>query len=163
MANPEDTEETQPAPAYERKAAPEKPGEKAAAGATAPTEKVPKKKKSRRLVNEGIVHIHSTFNNTIVTITDPQGGTVSWASAGTVGFKGSRKGTPFAAQLAAESAARKAQEYGMRVVQVYVKGPGAGRESALRSLQQAGFQIHVIRDVTPIPHNGCRPPKRRRV
>ena len=163
MANPEDNEETQPAPAPERKAAPEKAGDKAAAGATAPTEKVPKKKKSRRLVNEGIVHIHSTFNNTIVTITDPQGGTVSWASAGTVGFKGSRKGTPFAAQLAAESAARKAQEYGMRVVQVYVKGPGAGRESALRSLQQAGFQIHVIRDVTPIPHNGCRPPKRRRV
>src|SRR5688572_2716038 len=164
MAKPEETEETQPAAAPEPKAAPEKAGEKtAAAGATAPSEKVPKKKKSRRLVNEGIVHIHSTFNNTIVTITDPQGGTISWASAGTVGFKGSRKGTPFAAQLAAESAARKAQEYGMRVVQVYVKGPGAGRESALRSLQQAGFQIHVIRDVTPIPHNGCRPPKRRRV
>ena len=164
MAKPEETEETQPESAPERKPAPEKAGDKAAAaGATAPTEKVPKKKKSRRLVNEGIVHIHSTFNNTIVTITDPQGGTVSWASAGTVGFKGSRKGTPFAAQLAAESAARKAQEFGMRVVQVYVKGPGAGRESALRSLQQAGFQIHVIRDVTPIPHNGCRPPKRRRV
>jgi small subunit ribosomal protein S11 len=163
MANPEETEETAPAAAPERKAAGEKAGEKAAAGATAAPEKVPKKKKSRRLVNEGIVHIHSTFNNTIVTITDPQGGTVSWASAGTVGFKGSRKGTPFAAQLAAESAARKAQEFGMRVVQVYVKGPGAGRESALRSLQQAGFQIHVIRDVTPIPHNGCRPPKRRRV
>ena len=164
MAKPEETEETQPESAPERKAAPEKAGDKAAAaGAAAPTEKVPKKKKSRRLVNEGVVHIHSTFNNTIVTITDPQGGTVSWASAGTVGFKGSRKGTPFAAQLAAESAARKAQEFGMRVVQVYVKGPGAGRESALRSLQQAGFQIHVIRDVTPIPHNGCRPPKRRRV
>jgi small subunit ribosomal protein S11 len=163
MANPEETEETAPAAAPERKAAGEKAGEKAAAGTAAAPEKVPKKKKSRRLVNEGIVHIHSTFNNTIVTITDPQGGTVSWASAGTVGFKGSRKGTPFAAQLAAESAARKAQEYGMRVVQVYVKGPGAGRESALRSLQQAGFQIHVIRDVTPIPHNGCRPPKRRRV
>ncbi len=114
-------------------------------------------------MSEGIVHIHSTFNNTIVTITDPQGATLSWASAGTVGFKGSRKGTPFAAQLAAENAARKAQEYGMRSVQVYVKGPGAGRESALRSLQAVGFQIHVIRDVTPIPHNGCRPPKRRRV
>jgi small subunit ribosomal protein S11 len=136
----------------------------AAGGAAAPTgEKVPRKKKIKKLVSEGIAHIHSTFNNTIVTITDPQGATLSWASAGTVGFKGSRKGTPFAAQLAAENAARKAQEYGMRSVQVYVKGPGAGRESALRSLQAAGFQIHVIRDVTPIPHNGCRPPKRRRV
>jgi small subunit ribosomal protein S11 len=136
----------------------------AASGAAAPTgEKVPRKKKVKKLVSEGIAHIHSTFNNTIVTITDPQGATLSWASAGTVGFKGSRKGTPFAAQLAAENAARKAQEYGMRSVQVFVKGPGAGRESALRSLQAAGFQIHVIRDVTPIPHNGCRPPKRRRV
>ena len=153
MAKPEETEET-PKPA----------DEKAAAGAAAAApEKVPRKKKARRMVSEGIVHIHSTFNNTVVTITDPQGGTISWASAGTVGFKGSRKGTPFAAQLAAESAARKAQEFGMRSVQVYVKGPGAGRESALRSLQQAGFQIHTIRDVTPIPHNGCRPPKRRRV
>jgi small subunit ribosomal protein S11 len=136
----------------------------AAGGAAAATgEKVPRKKKVKKLVSEGIAHIHSTFNNTIVTITDPQGATLSWASAGTVGFKGSRKGTPFAAQLAAENAARKAQEYGMRSVQVFVKGPGAGRESALRSLQAAGFQIHVIRDVTPIPHNGCRPPKRRRV
>jgi len=146
-----------------------KPAAKAAAGAPAPAagaaegEKVPRKKKVKKLVSEGIAHIHSTFNNTIVTITDPQGATLSWASAGTVGFKGSRKGTPFAAQLAAENAARKAQEYGMRSVQVYVKGPGAGRESALRSLQAAGFQIHIIRDVTPIPHNGCRPPKRRRV
>jgi small subunit ribosomal protein S11 len=130
---------------------------------TASPEKVPRKRKAKKLVSEGVVHIHSTFNNTIVTITDPQGSTLSWASAGTVGFKGSRKGTPFAAQLAAESAARKAQEYGMRSVQVYVKGPGAGRESALRSLQAAGFQVHLIRDVTPIPHNGCRPPKRRRV
>ena len=127
----------------------------AAAGAAAP-EKVPRKRKVKKVVSEGIAHIHSTFNNTIVTITDTQGATLSWASAGTVGFKGSRKGTPFAAQLAAENAARKAQEYGMRSVQVYVKGPGAGRESALRSLQ-------AIRDVTPIPHNGCRPPKRRRV
>ena len=134
-----------------------------AEGAAAATEKVPRKRKVKKLVSEGIAHIHSTFNNTIVTITDPQGATLSWASAGTVGFKGSRKGTPFAAQLAAESAARKAQEYGMRSVHVYVKGPGAGRESALRSLQAAGFQIHLIRDVTPIPHNGCRPPKRRRV
>ncbi|MET0152716.1 MAG: 30S ribosomal protein S11 [Candidatus Binatia bacterium] len=136
-----------------------------AAGAAAPVspEKTPRKRKVKKAVSEGVVHIHSTFNNTIVTITDPQGATLSWASAGTVGFKGSRKGTPFAAQLAAENAARKAQEYGMRSVQVYVKGPGAGRESALRSLQAVGFQIHVIRDVTPIPHNGCRPPKRRRV
>ncbi len=139
-------------------------GPEAGAGAAAGTaEKVPRKKKVKKAVPEGIAHIHSTFNNTIVTITDPQGSTVSWASAGTVGFKGSRKGTPFAAQLAAESAARKAQEFGMRTVQVYVKGPGAGRESALRSLQAAGFHIHLIQDVTPIPHNGCRPPKRRRV
>jgi small subunit ribosomal protein S11 len=123
----------------------------------------PRKKKVRKAVPEGIVCIHSTFNNTIVSITDPQGSVVAWASAGTVGFKGSRKGTPFAAQVAAESAARKAADAGMRSVQVHVKGPGAGRESALRSLQAAGFSINVIRDVTPIPHNGCRPPKRRRV
>lgn len=123
----------------------------------------PRKKKVRKAVPEGIVCIHSTFNNTIVSITDPQGSVVAWASAGTVGFKGSRKGTPFAAQVAAESAARKAADAGMRSVQVHVKGPGAGRESALRSLQVAGFSINVIRDVTPIPHNGCRPPKRRRV
>jgi small subunit ribosomal protein S11 len=109
------------------------------------------------------VNIHSTFNNTIVTLTDPHGNVVAWATAGTVGFKGSRKGTPFAAQVAAESAARKAAEAGMRTVQVQVKGPGAGRDSALRSLQAAGFAINIIRDVTPIPHNGCRPPKRRRV
>jgi len=122
-----------------------------------------RKKKIRKAVPEGIVNIHSTFNNTIVTITDPQGNVVAWASAGTVGFKGSRKGTPFAAQVAAENAARKAADAGMRSVQVQVKGPGSGRESALRSLQAAGFAINVIRDVTPIPHNGCRPPKRRRV
>jgi small subunit ribosomal protein S11 len=123
----------------------------------------PRKKKIRKAVPEGLVNIHSTFNNTIVTISDPQGNVVAWASAGTVGFKGSRKGTPFAAQVAAESAARKAADAGMRSVQVQVKGPGAGRESALRSLQAAGFSISVIRDVTPIPHNGCRPAKRRRV
>jgi len=123
----------------------------------------PRKKKIKKVVPEGVVNIHSTFNNTIVTISDPQGNVVAWASAGTVGFKGSRKGTPFAAQVAAESAARKAADAGMRAVQVQVKGPGAGRESALRSLQAAGFAISVIRDVTPIPHNGCRPPKRRRV
>ena len=132
---------------------------------TAPTteDKGPRRKRAKKMVSEGVVHIHSTFNNTIVTITDPTGGVVAWASAGSVGFKGSRKGTPFAAQLAAEQAAKKAMDHGMRSVQVYVKGPGAGRESVLRSLQAAGFSVSVIRDVTPIPHNGCRPPKRRRV
>ena len=123
----------------------------------------PKRRKSKRTVSEGVAHIHSTFNNTIVTISDPTGNVVAWASAGSVGFKGSRKGTPFAAQLAAESAARKALDAGMRSVQVFVKGPGAGRESALRSLQAVGFAVTVIKDATPIPHNGCRPPKRRRV
>lgn len=122
-----------------------------------------RRKKTKRAVPEGVAHIHSTFNNTIVTITDPTGNVVSWASAGNVGFKGSRKGTPFAAQLAAEAAAKRAIDAGMRSVQVFVKGPGAGRESALRSLQAAGFTISLIKDVTPIPHNGCRPPKRRRV
>ena len=134
--------------------------EKAAEKPATPT---PKRKRSKQTVSEGVAHIHSTFNNTIVTITDPVGHVISWSSAGAVGFKGSRKGTPFAAQLAAEQAAKKAMDCGMRRVQVYVKGPGAGRESALRALQIAGFAIHVIRDVTPIPHNGCRPPKRRRV
>jgi len=123
----------------------------------------PKRKKAKKMVSEGVAHIHSTFNNTIVTITDPTGSVVAWSSAGSVGFKGSRKGTPFAAQLAAENAAKKAMDAGMRSVQVFVKGPGAGRESALRSLQAAGFSVSVIKDVTPIPHNGCRPPKRRRV
>lgn len=122
-----------------------------------------RRKKVKRMVSEGIAHIHSTFNNTIITITDPQGNVVAWASAGAAGFKGSRKGTPFAAQLAADAAARKAVDMGMRTVQVYVKGPGAGREAALRSLQVAGFAVTLIKDVTPIPHNGCRPPKRRRV
>jgi len=122
-----------------------------------------RRKKVKRTVADGVVHIHSTFNNTIITISDPQGNVVAWSSAGAVGFKGSRKGTPFAAQVAAEAASRKAAELGMRQVQVYVKGPGAGRESALRSLQAAGFAVNVIKDVTPIPHNGCRPPKRRRV
>jgi len=132
----------------------EKPAEKAAA---------PKRRKAKKTVSEGVAHIHSTFNNTIITITDPVGNVVAWSSAGSVGFKGSRKGTPFAAQLAAEAAAKKAMDAGMRSVQAYVKGPGAGRESALRSLQAAGFSVSVIKDVTPIPHNGCRPPKRRRV
>jgi len=128
------------------------------------TEKTPvKKKKVKRIVSDGVVHIHSTFNNTLVTITDQVGNVLAWSSAGAVGFKGSRKGTPFAAQLAADAAAKKAMDSGVRNVQVHVKGPGAGRESALRSLQSAGFHITVIRDVTPIPHNGCRAPKRRRV
>jgi small subunit ribosomal protein S11 len=121
------------------------------------------KKKAKVNVPAGIVHIQATFNNTIVTFTDEQGNTLTWASGGTQGFKGSRKGTPFAAQLAASAAAKKAMEYGMKTVDVYVKGPGAGREAALRALQAAGMKVHMIRDVTPIPHNGCRPPKRRRV
>jgi len=121
------------------------------------------KKKVKKNVQSGVVHIQSTFNNTVVTITDVSGNVISWSSAGVRGFKGSRKSTPFAAQLAAEDAAKKAMEHGMRTITVLVKGPGAGRESALRALQQAGFKISLIRDVTPIPHNGCRPPKRRRV
>ncbi|HYO94816.1 MAG TPA: 30S ribosomal protein S11 [Polyangiaceae bacterium] len=123
-----------------------------------PTKKAPKKN-----IYAGIAHITSTFNNTVVTITDVNGAAISWASAGSRGFKGSRKSTPFAAQLAAEEAGRRAMEHGMRSVAVFVKGPGAGRESALRALQQVGFRVTLIRDVTPIPHNGCRPPKRRRV
>ena len=127
----------------------------------------PKAKKPRRKekknVAHGQAHIKSTFNNTIVTITDLDGNTLSWASAGNVGFKGSRKSTPFAAQLAAEQAARRAQEHGVRKVDVFVKGPGSGRETAIRSLQAAGLEIQGIQDVTPVPHNGCRPPKRRRV
>jgi len=122
-----------------------------------------RRKRAKRTIPEGVVHIHSTFNNTIISISDAQGAVIAWSSAGSVGFKGSRKGTPFAAQVAAETAARKAAEFGMRQVQVFVKGPGAGRESALRSLQAAGFTVSIIKDVTPIPHNGCRPPKRRRV
>jgi len=121
------------------------------------------KKKEKKNITEGVAHIQSTFNNTIVTITDLSGNVVAWSSAGLQGFKGSRKSTPFAAQMAAEDAVRKAKEQGMRKVQVYIKGPGAGRESALRSLQLAGLTITMIRDVTPVPHNGCRPPTRRRV
>ena len=127
-----------------------------------PKAKKPRRKEKRN-ISHGQAHIKSTFNNTIVTITDLEGNTLSWASAGNVGFKGSRKSTPFAAQLAAEEAARKAMEHGMRSIAVFVKGPGAGRESALRALQTAGFKVTLIRDVTPVPHNGCRPPKRRRV
>jgi len=121
------------------------------------------KKKVKKNIQTGVAHIASTFNNTVVTITDVSGNVVSWSSAGCVGFKGSRKSTPFAAQLAAQDAAKKAMDHGMRTVNVFVKGPGSGRESALRALQAAGFKINLIRDVTPVPHNGCRPPKRRRV
>ncbi|MEO5656605.1 MAG: 30S ribosomal protein S11 [Nitrospiria bacterium] len=121
------------------------------------------KKKERKHVQTGVAHVQASFNNTIVTVTDLAGNVVVWASAGNQGFKGSRKSTPFAAQRAAESAAKKAMENGMRQVDVYVKGPGSGRESAIRALQAAGLKINLIRDVTPIPHNGCRPPKRRRV
>jgi len=121
------------------------------------------KKVVKKNIATGIAHIRSTFNNTIVSITDVNGNVVSWASAGSRGFKGSRKSTPFAAQLAAEEAARRAAEHGMRSIAVFVKGPGSGRESALRAFQGAGFKVTLIRDVTPVPHNGCRPPKRRRV
>ncbi len=121
------------------------------------------KKKIKKNIPVGVVHIQSTFNNTMVTITDPNGNVISWSTAGAKGFKGSRKSTPFAAQQAAEDAARKAMDHGLKAVSVYVKGPGSGREAALRSLAAIGLKITVIRDVTPIPHNGCRPPKRRRV
>jgi small subunit ribosomal protein S11 len=125
--------------------------------------KLTRKKKERKNVLNGIAHIQSTFNNTIITITDMSGNVLAWSSAGSQGFKGSRKSTPFAAQMAAENAAKKAQEHGVQNIEVYVKGPGSGREAALRALQAAGFTVSLIRDVTPIPHNGCRPPKRRRV
>ena len=128
-----------------------------------PKGKVSRKKKERKNIQNGIAHIQSTFNNTLITITDMNGNTIAWSSAGSQGFKGSRKSTPFAAQLAAEDAAKKAQEHGVQNIEVYVKGPGSGREAALRALQAAGFNVTLIRDVTPIPHNGCRPPKRRRV
>ena len=121
------------------------------------------KKKVKKSVQSAVVHIQSTFNNTIITITDPSGGALAWASAGGSGFKGSRKSTPFAAQMAAEECAKKAMEHGVRQVSVYVKGPGSGRESAVRAIQAAGIKVTLIKDVTPIPHNGCRPKKRRRV
>lgn len=132
------------------------------AATTGPKKRV-QKKVVKKNVATGIAHIKSTFNNTIVSITDVNGNVLAWASAGSRGFKGSRKSTPFAAQLAAEEAARRAAEHGVRSVAVFVKGPGAGRESALRAFQSAGFKVTLIRDVTPVPHNGCRPPKRRRV
>ena len=125
--------------------------------------KVVKKRRDIRKVDKGQVHIHASFNNTIVTITDMNGNAVSWASAGEMGFRGSRKSTPFAAATAAETAAKAAMEHGMKYVEVFVKGPGSGRESAIRALQTAGLEVSLIKDVTPIPHNGCRPPKRRRV
>ncbi len=125
--------------------------------------KVIKKRRERKNIEKGTVHIRATFNNTIITITDVAGNSISWASAGELGFKGSRKSTPFAAQSAAETAAKAAIEHGLKTVEVYVKGPGSGRESAIRALETVGLQITTIRDVTPIPHNGCRPPKRRRV
>jgi small subunit ribosomal protein S11 len=128
-----------------------------------PGKKVVRKKVEKKNIANGVAHIQATFNNTIVTITDVSGNVISWSTAGGRGFKGSRKSTPFAAQVAAEDAAKKAQDHGMRSVVVHVKGPGSGRESALRALQAAGLNITLIKDVTPIPHNGCRPPKRRRV
>lgn len=121
------------------------------------------RRRERRVVEKGVAHIKSTFNNTIITITDSQGGAVSWSTSGKMGFKGSRKSTPFAAQMAAESAAKAAIDQGMREVEVMVKGPGSGREAAIRALQAAGLEVTAIKDVTPVPHNGCRPPKRRRV
>ncbi|MBQ8416784.1 MAG: 30S ribosomal protein S11 [Clostridia bacterium] len=125
--------------------------------------KVVKRRRERKNIEKGAVHIQATFNNTIVTVSDAQGNTISWASAGELGFKGSRKSTPFAAQSASETAAKAAMEHGLKSVEVFIKGPGAGRESAIRALETVGLQITMIKDVTPIPHNGCRPPKRRRV
>lgn len=120
-------------------------------------------KKEKKNISSGTAHIQATFNNTVVTITDQNGNVITWSSAGGIGFKGSRKGTPYAAQMAAEAAAKKAMDFGMKQLDVFVKGPGAGRESAIRALQAAGMDINLIKDVTPVPHNGCRPPKRRRV
>lgn len=124
---------------------------------------VSRKRRAKKVVETGVAHIHSTFNNTIVMLTDEHGNAVSWSSAGALGFKGSRKSTPYAAQMASEAAAKVAMDHGMKTVEVSVKGPGSGRESAIRALQSAGLEVTAIRDVTPIPHNGCRPPKRRRV
>ena len=127
------------------------------------TKKTVRKRREKKNIERGAAHIRSSFNNTMVTITDLQGNALSWASAGGLGFRGSRKSTPFAAQMAAETAAKSAMEHGRRTVEVYVKGPGSGREAAIRALQAAGLEVNMIKDVTPIPHNGCRPPKRRRV
>jgi small subunit ribosomal protein S11 len=130
---------------------------------TAGAKRATRKRRERKNIERGAAHIRSTFNNTIVTLTDTAGNALSWASAGGLGFRGSRKSTPFAAQMAAETASKAAMEHGLRSVEVYVKGPGAGREAAIRALQAAGLEVSLIKDVTPIPHNGCRPPKRRRV
>ena len=162
----DETTESKPArqPRASAAATPSADAAPAAAGATAAgATPAPRRRRTRRSVPEGIAHVHATFNNTIVTITDPLGLVVAWSSAGSVGFKGSRKGTPFAAQMAAEAAARKVSDFGMRAVIVHVKGPGGGRESAVRALQATGLNVISIKDVTPIPHNGCRAPKRRRV
>ena len=131
--------------------------------ANAAAKKVVKKRRERKNIEKGAVHINATFNNTIITVTDVAGNAISWASAGELGFKGSRKSTPFAAQSAAEQAAKAAMEHGLKSVEVYVKGPGTGRESAIRAMETVGLQVTMIKDVTPIPHNGCRPPKRRRI
>ena len=128
-----------------------------------PAKKVVRKKKERKNISNGVAHIQATFNNTIITLTDPKGGVISWGSSGTAGFKGSRKGTPYAAQMAAQGAAVKAKEHGLRQVEVFVRGPGSGREAAIRAIQASGIVVSGIRDVTPVPHNGCRPRKRRRV
>lgn len=133
------------------------------AAKTTGTKRVTRKRRERKNIERGAAHIRSTFNNTIVTLTDTAGNALSWASAGGLGFRGSRKSTPFAAQSAAETAAKAAMEHGLKSVEVYVKGPGSGREAAIRALQAAGLEVSLIKDVTPIPHNGCRPPKRRRV
>lgn len=127
------------------------------------TDKTRVRRRERKNITAGVAHVNSTFNNTLITISDAQGNAISWSSAGSMGFKGSRKSTPYAAQVAAEDAGKKAMEHGVKTLEVHVRGPGSGRESALRALQAAGFTITTIRDVTPIPHNGCRPPKRRRV
>jgi small subunit ribosomal protein S11 len=162
MADDETTESKPARPP--RTAAPAAAGAAPAADATAAgAAPAPRRRRTRRSVPEGVAHVHATFNNTIVTITDPLGLVVAWSSAGSVGFKGSRKGTPFAAQMAAEAAARKVSDFGMRAVIVHVKGPGGGRESAVRALQATGLNVISIKDVTPIPHNGCWAPKRRRV
>lgn len=142
---------------------PEVSGEAQAKPAAAPDKRAYKKKKAKKGVSHGAVHVQATFNNTVITITDAQGNTLAWSSAGVRGFKGSRKSTPFAAQIAGEDAARRAMEHGLRTAIAFVNGPGAGRESALRAVASAGIRILRIQDVTPIPHNGCRPPKRRRV
>jgi small subunit ribosomal protein S11 len=131
--------------------------------AKATKKRVTRKKKERKNIERGQAHIQSTFNNSIVNLTDMQGNTIAWSSAGQVGFKGSRKSTPFAAQMAAEAASKTAMDHGLKSVEVYVNGPGSGREAAIRALQAAGLEVNAIKDVTPIPHNGCRPPKRRRV